>query len=108
MTEFVRVGALVEIPEGELRAYDVPAGRVVVTHDEHQLFALGETCTGEGCALSEGWFDDRSEELTCATCDSVFDAETGEPVGGPAKDPLAVFAAREIDGWVEVSSAPVR
>ena len=63
MSEFVRVGALVEIPEGELRAYDVPAGRVVVTHDEHRLFAVGETCTGSGCSLSEGAFDDRSERL---------------------------------------------
>ncbi len=53
MTEFVRVGALAEIPEGELRAYDVPAGRVVVTHDERRLFAVSETCTGQGCALAD-------------------------------------------------------
>jgi 3-phenylpropionate/trans-cinnamate dioxygenase ferredoxin component len=107
MSEFVRVGALVEIPEGELRAYDVPAGRVVVTHDEHRLFAVGETCTGSGCSLSEGAFDDRSERLTCGSCESVFDAETGEPLGGPARDPLPVFAVREVDGWVELSAHPV-
>ena len=107
MEGFVRVGALAEIPEGELRAYDVPAGRVVVTHDEHRLFAFGETCTGSGCALSEGTFDDRSDRLVCQACDSVFDAETGEPVEGPARDPLLVFTAREVDGWVEVSTQPV-
>jgi 3-phenylpropionate/trans-cinnamate dioxygenase ferredoxin component len=104
---FVRVGSLAEIPEGELRAYDVPAGRVVVTHDEHRLFAFADSCPGAGCALSEGAFDDRSERLTCASCDSVFDAETGEPIEGPARDPLPVFTAREIDGWVEVSIEPV-
>jgi 3-phenylpropionate/trans-cinnamate dioxygenase ferredoxin component len=104
---FVRVGSLAEIPEGELRAYDLPAGRVVVTHDERRLFAFGEPCTGAGCDLSEGAFDDRSDRLTCRSCESVFDAETGEPLEGPAKDPLAVFAAREVDGWVEVSSEPV-
>ena len=107
MEDFVRVGALAEIPEGELRAYDVPRGRVVVTHDEHRLFAFGETCTGTGCALSDGVFDDRSDRLTCPSCDSVFDAETGEPIEGPARDPLMVFAAREVDGWVEVSIEPV-
>jgi nitrite reductase/ring-hydroxylating ferredoxin subunit len=37
----------------------------------------------------------------------VFDAETGEPVEGPARDPLQIFTAREIDGWVEVSAEPV-
>jgi 3-phenylpropionate/trans-cinnamate dioxygenase ferredoxin component len=104
---FVRVASLAEIPEGELRAYDVPAGRVVVTHDEHRLFAFGETCTGSGCPLAEGEFDDRSDRLTCTSCDSVFDAETGEPVEGPARDPLLVFTAREVDGWVEVSVEPV-
>jgi 3-phenylpropionate/trans-cinnamate dioxygenase ferredoxin component len=107
VADFVRVGSLAEIPEGELRAYDIPIGRVVVTHDEQRLFAVGDVCTGSGCPLSEGSFDDRSDRLTCASCDSVFDAETGEPVEGPARDPLLVFTAREVDGWVEVSIEPV-
>ncbi|TMK13249.1 MAG: Rieske 2Fe-2S domain-containing protein [Actinobacteria bacterium] len=107
MTEFVRVGSLAEIPEGELRAYDIPSGRVVVTHDERRLFAVSETCTGNGCALADGTFDDRSDRLVCAACESVFDAETGEPLEGPARDPLAVFTAREVDGWVEISAEPV-
>jgi 3-phenylpropionate/trans-cinnamate dioxygenase ferredoxin component len=107
MDGFVRVGSLAEIPEGELRAYDVPAGRVVVTHDERRLFAFGENCTGAGCPLAEGVFDDRSDRLSCSSCDSVFDAETGEPIEGPARDPLLVFTAKEVDGWIEVSTEPV-
>jgi 3-phenylpropionate/trans-cinnamate dioxygenase ferredoxin component len=107
MDGFVRVGSLAEIPEGELRAYDVPAGRVVVTHDERRLFAFGESCTGAGCPLAEGVFDDRSDRLSCSSCDSVFDAETGEPIEGPARDPLLVFTAKEVDGWIEVSTEPV-
>ena len=104
--EFVRVGALAEIPEGEVRAFDLPAGRVAVAHDERRLFAFAETCTGDGCALAEGSFDDRSAQLTCGACDSVFDLETGEPIEGPARDPLQLFAAREVDGWLEVSTQP--
>jgi 3-phenylpropionate/trans-cinnamate dioxygenase ferredoxin component len=107
MNGFVRVGSLAEIPEGELRAYDVPSGRVVVTHDERRLFAFGESCTGAGCPLAEGVFDDRSDRLSCTSCDSVFDAETGEPIEGPARDPLLVFTAKEFDGWIEVSTEPV-
>ena len=60
-----------------------------------------------GCALAEGTFDDRSAQVTCASCDSVFDLETGEPVDGPARDPLPLYSAREVDGWIEVSAAPV-
>ena len=107
MNGFVRVGSLAEIPEGELRAYDVPSGRVVVTHDERRLFAFGESCNGAGCPLAEGVFDDRSDRLSCTSCDSVFDAETGEPIEGPARDPLLVFTAKEVDGWIEISTEPV-
>jgi 3-phenylpropionate/trans-cinnamate dioxygenase ferredoxin subunit len=106
MTDFVRVGSMGEIPEGEMRAYDIPAGRVAVAHDEWRLFAFDDTCTGEACSLSEGEFDDRTDRVTCSKCESVFDAETGEPVEGPAKDPLRVFTAREVDGWIEVSEEP--
>ena len=87
-----RVGPLVEIPEGEMRAYDLPAGRVAVAHDERRLFAFDDTCPGGGCSLSEGTFDDRTDHVTCtACCESVFDVETGEPLEGPAGDPLRLF-----------------
>ena len=33
----------------------------------------------------------------------MFDLETGEPVDGPARDPLPLFGAREVDGWIELS-----
>ena len=104
--EFIRVGALAEIPEGEVRAYDVPAGRVAVVHTEHRLLAFGDECTHRGCSLSEGAFDDRDGTVECPCHGSVFDVETGEPVEGPAQDPLPLFPVREVDGWVEVSPRP--
>jgi len=104
---FVRVGAFAEIPEGEVRAFDLPTGRVAVAHVEHRLFAFADACTHAGCALSEGSFDDRAATITCPTDESVFDVESGEPVAGPAQDPLPLHRVREIDGWVEVSAVPV-
>jgi 3-phenylpropionate/trans-cinnamate dioxygenase ferredoxin component len=106
MADYVRVGALAEIPEGEVRAYDLPTGRVAIAHVDHRLFAFEDACTHAGCALSEGTFDDRSAQITCANDESVFDVESGEPVQGPAQDPLRLHAAREVDGWVEVSPYP--
>jgi 3-phenylpropionate/trans-cinnamate dioxygenase ferredoxin subunit len=106
-SDHVRVGTLAEIPEGEIRAFDLPSGRVGVAHDERRLFAFSETCTGNGCSLADGSFDDRSAQLTCAGCESVFDLETGEPVAGPARDPLPLYSAREDDGWIEISATPV-
>ncbi len=105
--DFVRVGSLAEIPEGEVRAYDLPGGRVAVAHVEARLFAFGDECTHAGCALSEGDLDDREATIECATCASVFDVETGEPLSGSARDPIPVHQARLMDGWVEVAEHPV-
>ena len=100
--DFVRVGALAEIPDGELRAFETPAGRVAVAHVEHRLFAFGDECTHAGCSLAEGDLDDREESVECPCHGSVFDVESGEPLEGPAADPTPVFPVRVVEGWVEV------
>lgn len=99
---FVRVGSAVEIPEGELRGYELPDGRVAVGRIEQALFALGDECPGDGCSLSEGALDEVGEAVVCPCDSSAFDVRTGEPVDGPAVDPVAVRRVRVEDGWVEV------
>ena len=102
--DFTRVGTIGEIPEGEMRAYDTPAGRVTIAQIEAHLYAFGDECTHMGCSLAEGSFDDRTATVECPCHGSIFDVETGEPVEGPARDALPVFKAREVDGWVEVAT----
>lgn len=102
MSEWVRVGALAEVAEGEIRGYELGWGRVVVAHAPGGVFALGDECPGDGCALSEGRLTDGGE-LACSCDGSRFDVETGEPVGGPAEDLLATFPVRVLDGWIEVA-----
>lgn len=106
--EFNRVGALGEIPDGEARAFDTPSGRVAVAHVEARLFAFGDSCTHMGCSLAEGEIDDRAATVECPCHGSVFDVETGEPLEGPAEDPVAIFPTRIVDGWVEVAATPGR
>ena len=104
--DFIRVGALAEVPEGELRAYDMPAGRVAVAHMENEVFAFGDECTHEGCSLSEGELDEVADTVICPCHGSAFDVRTGEPLEGPAEDPVPVHAARIEDGWIEVRQLP--
>ena len=60
---FQRVASLAEVPEGELRAYDLPTGRVAVAHVENELFAFGDECTHEGCSLAEGQLGGNEESV---------------------------------------------
>jgi 3-phenylpropionate/trans-cinnamate dioxygenase ferredoxin subunit len=103
--EHVRVGTLAEIPEGELRAYELGGIRVAVAHLGGEVLAVADECTHLGCSLSDGELDDEAI-VTCPCHGSRFDLTTGEPVEGPADEPIRVFLARVDSGWVEVAAAP--
>lgn len=103
--DFIRVGTLAEVPEGELRAYDLPVGRVAVAHMENEVFAFGDECPHGGCALSEGELDEDEDTVVCPDDSSAFDVRTGEPLHGPAVDAIPIFQARVQDGWIEVGPA---
>jgi len=100
--KFQRVGTLAEIHEGDIRAYDLPAGRIAVANLGPEVKAFGDDCTHAGCSLSEGELADE-DTVVCAECSSSFDLRTGEPVTGPAEDPIPLYPARVEDGWIEVA-----
>ncbi|MDT0318074.1 QcrA and Rieske domain-containing protein [Streptomyces millisiae] len=79
---------------------DVPVGEAVpVTADgqEAMLFRADETtvacfsaiCTHAGCSVQP-----EGVELRCPCHQSVFDAATGEVLGGPAPEPLPAIGVR--------------
>ncbi|OFW77405.1 MAG: hypothetical protein A2Z48_11645 [Actinobacteria bacterium RBG_19FT_COMBO_70_19] len=102
---FVRIASLAEVPDGEMRAYDLVAGRVALAHVENEMFAFSDECTHEGCSLAEGVLGEQEETVVCPCHGSEFDLRSGEPVEGPAEDPVPVFAVRVTDGWIEVRPA---
>ena len=99
---YVRIASLAEVPEGEMRAYDLTTGRVALAHVENELFAFGDECTHEGCSLAEGELGADEDTVICPCHASEFDLRTGEPIGGPAEDPVRLFAVHVVDGWIEV------
>jgi 3-phenylpropionate/trans-cinnamate dioxygenase ferredoxin subunit len=104
--DYVRVASLAEVPEGELRAYELPVGRVAIAHVENELFAFGDECTHEGCWLSDGSLDEAADTVVCACHGSAFDVRTGEPVEGPAEDALPVYPVHLREDWIEVLPVP--
>jgi 3-phenylpropionate/trans-cinnamate dioxygenase ferredoxin subunit len=102
MDGFQRIASLAEVPEGELRAFDMPSGRITVVHVEQELFAIADECPHDQSSLAEGELGRDEDSVICPGDGSEFDLQTGEPLGGPAVDPLHVFVVRERDGWIEV------
>lgn len=103
---FASIASLAEVPEGEMRAFELPAGRVGLAHVENEVFAFADECTHEGCSLAEGTLGDQEESVVCPCHGSEFDLRTGEPILGPAEDPVRLFAVRVTeDGWIELGPA---
>jgi nitrite reductase/ring-hydroxylating ferredoxin subunit len=100
-----RVGSLAEVPEGELRSFDLPGLRVAIAHVENELYAFADECTHEGCSLAEGMLGAQEDSVVCPCHESEFDLATGEPLAGPAVDPVPVYAVRVEDAWIEVGPA---
>ena len=100
---YVRIASLAEIPEGELRAFEAPAGRVVIAHVEQDLFGFADECPADGAPLSEGSLDEDADAVICPGDGVAFDLRTGEPLAAPGVDAVVVYPTRMDDeGWVEI------
>jgi 3-phenylpropionate/trans-cinnamate dioxygenase ferredoxin subunit len=100
--EFVRVGSVAEVHDGEIRGYELPGARLAVASMGGQLFAFAELCPHDGCLLSDGSLDEEDEAVVCPDDGSAFALRDGEPVRGPAEEPVAIYPVRIDDGWIEV------
>jgi len=67
---------------------NVDGVEVAVAEVAGTLVAFDDTCTHRACPLSEGVFDDHS--VTCPCHKSRFDLRTGEPLNGPATEPIRI------------------
>jgi 3-phenylpropionate/trans-cinnamate dioxygenase ferredoxin subunit len=105
MAEFVRVGSLAEVPDGELRAFELSGERACVAHVGGTVVAFGDECTHAGCSLAEDGEIVDADTVECVCHGSRFDMHSGEAVQGPAVDPLPSYAVQIVDGWIEVAPA---
>jgi 3-phenylpropionate/trans-cinnamate dioxygenase ferredoxin component len=95
MAEFTTVGRADEVPEGEMRSYQVGGDDVAVANVDGELHAFSDICTHMQCLLSEGDLDGTT--VTCACHGSEFDVTSGDVLGGPATEPVQSYELR-VDG----------
>jgi len=82
----VRIGGARDVPDGQMRVFEVAGTKVNVTNTNGQLYAFDDTCTHAGCSLANG--DLAGTTVTCACHGSQFDVTTGAVLRGPAQRPV--------------------
>ncbi len=72
-------------------AISVEIGRtdVAIVHSNGRFYAIADECSHASIPLSEG--DVGDGEIECYLHGSRFDLATGEPLGLPATEPVAVY-----------------
>jgi nitrite reductase/ring-hydroxylating ferredoxin subunit len=69
---------------GKMMEIESNGKKMLIANLSGQYFAIGNTCTHEGCLLSEGSIN--GEKVQCPCHGSIFDIKTGAVVSGPAKN----------------------
>ena len=91
---------LSEIEVGETLLVELAEPICLVRLGENDVRAVHDTCTHQQQPLHEGTVDD--DTLVCAAHAATFDLGTGESIGVPDVDPIAVYACKVEDDTVLV------
>lgn len=98
--EFTTVAKVDEVPEGEVRSYQVGGEDVAVANVGGELHAFSDVCTHAHCLLSEG--DLEENRVICPCHGSEFDVATGDVLNGPATEPVDSYPVRVEDGEIRI------
>jgi nitrite reductase/ring-hydroxylating ferredoxin subunit len=100
MAESTSVGKADEVPEGDMRSYQVGGQDVAVARVDGKLYAFGNVCTHQQCELADGDLD--GTRVTCPCHGSQFDVATGDVLNGPATLPVESYEVSEESGELRI------
>jgi 3-phenylpropionate/trans-cinnamate dioxygenase ferredoxin subunit len=100
MADFVSVARADDIPDGEMRAFNVEGEEIAIANAGGSFYAFSDVCTHKECSLSDGDLDETIVECPCHG--SAFDIGTGEVMNPPATEPIATYEISEEDGVLKV------
>lgn len=83
MTKLIKIATASDVPPGQGAAFTVEGQRIALFNVEGAYYAIGDSCTHRGGALSEG--DVQGTKVTCPLHGADFDLKTGAALGPPAQ-----------------------
>ena len=92
-----------DVPEGEVRRFDVAGHEIAVVNLGDEGFrAVGDICSHAHYFLHEGEVDADFGTIECPKHGSTFDLDTGKPRSLPATQPVPVYNVKVEDDEVKV------
>jgi len=82
MAEFKRVANVADIPEGQMRGFEVGFDKVAVCHTSEGFFAITDECSHDAAPISSGSV--AGNEVVCPRHGARFDLKTGDVTAPPA------------------------
>lgn len=82
MAEFTKVCTVSDVPEGEIRPFQVGHTEIVICNTGDGFYALADECSHDSAPISDGDLDGNT--IVCVRHGAEFDARTGEVTGPPA------------------------
>ncbi len=100
--EFTRVARVEELPPGAKHVAEINGKAVLLCNSNGKVFAISNICSHAeeklDCGrMGNGW-------IACPIHGARFDLATGKAKNPPAKQPIAVYAVRLEEGWIEVAA----
>jgi 3-phenylpropionate/trans-cinnamate dioxygenase ferredoxin component len=102
MENFVEVVKVDDVPPGSATVVDVKGVEIALVNSGGEYFAIGNECPHAGGPLGEGDLVEENQ-LECPLHGSVFDITTGEPVVGPADEPVPTYPTKVSNGVVSIA-----
>ena len=79
------IASVKAVTPGKMIGVEINGKNILIVNMNGKYFAIGNSCTHDGCLLSDGILN--GEKVQCVCHGSTFDIRTGTVVKGPAKDP---------------------
>lgn len=89
----IKVATLSEIPEGDIKKFEVGGEQIILYKDENQVYALSNICPHENCYLDEN-HQMHNDIIECTCHGSQFDVKTGVVILPPAIEPIPIYKVK--------------
>jgi 3-phenylpropionate/trans-cinnamate dioxygenase ferredoxin subunit len=103
--DYVDVVAAAEIAPGAVHPAQLADFKLLICRAGDEYFAIENKCSHTGALLTRGRI--RGDCIVCPVHGARFRLRDGKHLTPPASSGLRTFAARIVDGRVQVSPAPI-